>query len=138
MAQDLQQGRDVRGVGEGNVGHHGGPLGGHVPRSYGEDETLRRTGIETKPFVRFPQLRHTLVLMLHKIRKPQKKQRPSHLLYGSLRILMLELWATAPPAGQHLVGHLCNTDDSASLKIKKKHSRRCKRTCYTADFCDKR
>lgn len=53
MAQDLQQGRDVRGVGEGNVVHHSGPLGGHVPRSSGEDETLRRTGIQTKPFVPF-------------------------------------------------------------------------------------
>lgn len=64
MAQDLQQGWDVRGVGEGNVVHHSGPLGRHVPRSSGEDETLRRTGIETKPYVRFPQPRHTFVLML--------------------------------------------------------------------------
>lgn len=64
MAQDLQQGWDVRGVGEGNVVHHSGPLGGHGPRSYGEDETLRRTSIQTKPFVRFPQLRHTVVLVL--------------------------------------------------------------------------
>lgn len=31
---------------------------------------------------------------------------------------MIELWATAPPAGQHPVGHLRDTDDNVSLKIK--------------------
>lgn len=53
---------------------------------------------------------------------------------------MLELWVVAPPAGQHLVGHLCNADDDASLKIKRhlRFKRRRKLTCYTADFCDER
>lgn len=46
MAQHHHQGRDVSGVGERNAVHHGGPLGGHVPRGSVEDESLPHTSIE--------------------------------------------------------------------------------------------
>lgn len=46
MAQHRHQGRDMSGVGERNVVHHGGPVDGHVPCSSAEDVNLRLTSIE--------------------------------------------------------------------------------------------
>lgn len=46
MAQHHHQGRDVSWVGERNVVHHGGPVDGHVPRSSGEDVSLRHASID--------------------------------------------------------------------------------------------